>query len=34
MLLGHASSQTSKRYLGTEQALAHAVNDASGLEVG
>ena len=34
LLLGHASIQTTERYLGTEQALAHAVNDAIGLEMG
>ncbi len=34
LLLGHASIQTTERYLGTEQALAHAVNDAIGLELG
>src|SRR5271163_364132 len=33
LLLGHASIQTTERYLGTEQALAHAVNDAVGLEM-
>ncbi len=33
LLLGHASIQTTERYLGTEQALAHAVNDAIGLEI-
>ncbi len=33
LLLGHASIQTTERYLGTEQALAHAVNDAIGLEL-
>ncbi len=32
-LLGHASIQTTERYLGTEQALAHAVNDAIGLDM-
>ncbi len=32
MLLGHASIQTTERYLGTEQNLAAAVNDALGLE--
>ena len=31
LLLGHASILTTERYLGTEQALAHAVNDAIGL---
>ena len=34
LLLGHASIQTTERYLGTEQALAHAVNDAIGLDMG
>ena len=33
LLLGHASIQTTERYLGTEQALAHAVNDAIGLDM-
>jgi integrase len=33
MLLGHASIQTTERYLGTEQNLAVAVNDAMGLEL-
>jgi integrase/recombinase XerD len=33
MLLGHASIQTTERYLGTEQNLATAVNDALGLEL-
>ncbi|AXC16450.1 phage integrase family protein (plasmid) [Acidisarcina polymorpha] len=33
LLLGHASIQTTERYLGTEQALAHAVNDAIGLDI-
>jgi integrase/recombinase XerD len=33
LLLGHASIQTTERYLGTEQALAHAVNDSIGLEM-
>ncbi len=33
LLLGHASIQTTERYLGTEQALAHAVNDAIGLDL-
>jgi integrase/recombinase XerD len=28
MLLGHASVQTTERYLGTRQDLAHAPNDA------
>ena len=33
MLLGHASIQTTERYLGTEQNLSAAVNDALGLEL-
>jgi integrase len=33
MLLGHASIQTTERYLGTDQNLATAVNDALGLEL-
>ena len=33
LLLGHASVQTTERYLGTEQDLAMAVNDAIGLEL-
>jgi len=33
LLLGHASIQTTERYLGTEQNLATAVNDALGLEL-
>jgi integrase len=33
LLLGHASIQTTERYLGTEQSLAHAVNDSIGLEL-
>ena len=33
MLLGHASIQTTERYLGTEQNLAAAINDALGLEL-
>ena len=33
LLLGHASIQTTEHYLGTEQALAHAVNDAIGLDM-
>ena len=32
LLLGHSSIQTTERYLGTEQALAHAVNDTIGLD--
>lgn len=28
MLLGHASVQTTERYLGTKQDLVHAPNDA------
>ncbi len=32
-LLGHASIQTTERYLGTEQNLTTAVNDAMGLEM-
>ena len=32
-LLGHASIQTTERYLGTEQALSHAVNDSIGLDM-
>ena len=34
MLLGHASIQTTERYLGTEQNLATAVNDSIGLCTG
>ena len=34
ILLGHASIQTTERYLGTEQALDHAVNDGIGLDLG
>ncbi len=34
LLLGHASIQTTERYLGTEQAFANAVNDAIGLDMG
>jgi integrase len=33
ILLGHASIQTTERYLGTEQNLIVAVNDAMGLEM-
>jgi integrase len=33
MLLGHASVQTTERYLGTKQDLAHAPNDAIKLRV-
>lgn len=33
LLLGHASVQTTERYLGTEQNLASAVNDNMGLEM-
>jgi integrase len=33
LLLGHASIQTTERYLGTEQNLAVAVNDAIGLNL-
>ena len=33
MLLGHASVQTTERYLGTKQDLAHAPNDAIKLNV-
>jgi integrase len=28
LLLGHSSVQTTERYLGTKQDLAHALNDA------
>jgi site-specific recombinase XerD len=31
-LLGHASVQTTERYLGCKQKLRHAVNDTMGLE--
>jgi integrase len=31
-LLGHASVQTTERYLGCKQKLSHAVNDNLGLE--
>ena len=34
MLLGHASVQTTERYLGTEQALVSAVNDGLELHLG
>jgi len=33
LLLGHASVQTTERYLGTEQNLELAVNDGLGLEM-
>ena len=33
LLLGHASVQTTERYLGTEQNLAAAVKDGLGLEM-
>jgi len=33
LLLGHASIQTTERYLGTNQNLAAAVNDALGLDM-
>jgi site-specific recombinase XerD len=33
LLLGHASVQTTERYLGTEQNLSVAVNDGLGLEM-
>jgi integrase/recombinase XerD len=33
LLLGYASIQTTERYLGTEQNLTTAVNDALGLEL-
>jgi len=33
MLLGHASVQTTERYLGTRQDLIHAPNDAIELRV-
>ena len=34
LFLGHASVLTTERYLGTEQALTHAVNDGLGLDLG
>ena len=34
LLLGHASVQTTERYLGTEQNLREGVNDGLGLELG
>lgn len=34
LLLGHASVQTTERYLGTEQNLVSAVNDGLGLDLG
>ena len=33
LLLGHASVQTTERYLGTEQSLVSAVNDGLGLDL-
>jgi site-specific recombinase XerD len=33
LLLGHASIQTTERFLGTEQNLSLAVNDGLGLEM-
>ena len=33
LLLGHASVQTTERYLGTKQDLVHAPNDAIRLKV-
>ena len=33
LLLGHASIQTTERYLRTEQAFAQAVNNAIGLDL-
>lgn len=33
LLLGHSSVQTTERYLGTKQDLAHAPNDAIRLEL-
>jgi integrase len=32
LLLGHASIQTTERYLGTRQDLINAVNDRMGIE--
>ena len=34
LLLGHASVETTERYLGTEQNLVQAVNDGLGLDLG
>ena len=34
LVLGHASVQTTERYLGTEQNLVEAVNDGLRLELG
>ena len=33
LLLGHASVQTTERYLGTKQDLVHALNDGIKLRV-
>jgi site-specific recombinase XerD len=33
LLLGHASVQTTERYLGTKQDLVHAPNDATKLRI-
>jgi site-specific recombinase XerD len=33
MLLGHSSVQTTERYLGTKQDLAHAPNDGIKLKL-
>jgi hypothetical protein len=33
LLLGHSSVQTTERYLGTKQDLAHAPNDAIKLKL-
>jgi hypothetical protein len=33
LLLGHASVQTTERYLGTKQCLIHAPNDAIRLRI-